>query len=269
MAPPVIAQSVFRHPLTAALAGEGAVRLLRELAGHGGPLSPRALADRTGLTVQGARRALKRLEAVGVAVAVGSVDRRLYQLNPAHPLAPALAALFAAEAARVDAVYDGVRAALAGAPLPVLAAWTYGSVARGEDTAVSDLDVAVVFDVADAAERASRRAAGPADDRRDAGANTSVEAAVGALREALAPLEQTQHVTLSLVGLSRDDVRRLGAGDPWWAGAARDAVPLAGPAPSALAARLRAADAVEGRAPGRGRRAAATAHRDRPVGRRP
>lgn len=222
MPAPSIAQSVFRYPLTVALAGEGGVRLLRELARHGGPLSPRALADRTGLTVQGARRALKRLAALGLADTVGSADRLLYRLNSAHPLAPALAALFVAEAARVDAVFGAVRAAAAAAALPVLAAWLYGSAARGDDAAASDLDVAIVFDA-------------------DRDAEAAVEPALEALREALAPVERAQLVTLSLVGLSRDDVRRLSTGDPWWANGVREAVPLLGPAPSALAARLTAA----------------------------
>lgn len=141
MPAPSTAQSVLRYPLTAALAGEGGVRLLRELARHGGPLSPRALADRGGLTIQGARRALKRLVALGLVETVGSGDRLLYRLNPAHPLAPALNALFAAEAARVDAVFGAVRAAAAAAELPVLAgaddgrigdapAWLHGPTQR-------------------------------------------------------------------------------------------------------------------------------------------
>lgn len=216
------AQSVLRYPLTAALAGEGGVRLLRELARHGGPLSPRVLADRGGLTIQGARRALKRLVALGLANTVGSGNRLLYHLNPAHPLAPALAALFAAEAARVEAVFGAVRAAVAAAALPVLAAWLYGSAARGDDAAASDLDVAVVFDA-------------------DRDTEAVVEPALDVLREALAPVERAQLVTLSLVGLSRDDVRRLSTGDPWWANIVREAVPLIGPAPSALTARLAAA----------------------------
>lgn len=198
------------------------MRLLRELARHGGPLSPRALADRGGLTIQGARRALKRLAALGLADTVGSGDRLLYRLNPVHPLAPALAALFAAEVARVDAVFEALRAAVAARRPPVLAAWLYGSAARGDDATASDVDVAVVFDA-------------------DRDTEAAVEPALNALREALAPVERAQLVTLSLVGLSRDDVRRLSTGDPWWANVAREAVPLLGPAPSALVARLTAA----------------------------
>jgi hypothetical protein len=134
-------------------------------------------------------------------------------------------------------VFDGVRTALAGAPLPVLAAWAYGSVARGQDTVASDLDMAVVFDVRDGAVSNGVVSDGAAA-RRDTGSGVGVETALVALREGLAPLEEAQHVTLSLVGLSRDDVARLSAGDPWWTAVARDAVPLVGPAPSALAARL-------------------------------
>jgi predicted nucleotidyltransferase len=230
MANPTFARSVFRFPLTAAFAGEGGVRLLRELAQYGGPLSPRALADRTALTVQGTRRALKRLVALGLVATVGTTDRLLYRLNPDHPLTPALAALFAAEAARVDAVFRAVRTALDRAQLPVLAAWVYGSVARGEDTVASDLDVAVVFDVASGDAPRARGA-------RVRRGMPALESALDALRDELALVERGQHVTLSIVGLSRDDVARLSRGDPWWMEAARDAIPITGPAPAALATR--------------------------------
>ena len=98
--------------------------------------------------------------------------------------------------------------------------------------------MAIVFDVAD-----EETSVTP-----DGTTTPSVEAGVSLLREALASLEQTQHVTLSIVGLSRDDVERLSAGDPWWATVTRDAIPLDGPAPSALAARLKATRTLQNRA---------------------
>lgn len=233
MPPPVRPQSTFHHPLTGVLAGEGSVRLVRELVGQGAPLSPRALADRTGLTIQGTRRALKRLVALGVVDAIGTSDRSLFEISRGHPLAAPLAALFAAEGARTARVAAALRAAIARSPVPVVAAWMYGSVARGEDTPASDVDVAVVFDVDEHAGSGARR-------RRGGSAGPSVEDAVSGLRDALAPLEAQERVTLSLVGVSLADVARLTAGDPWWAAVERDAVALVGLAPAAVAARARA-----------------------------
>lgn len=225
MAAPTTPQSVFRYPLTIALSSEAAVRLLRELAQHGGALSPRALADRTGLTIQGVRRALHRLAVVGVVDALGGGDRRLFRLAPIHPLRTALEALFAAEARRVDAVLAAVRQAARQVNPPPVAVWLYGSVARGEDTAASDVDIAVVVDA-------------PED---------GVERAVETMRTALAPVEDAERVALALVGVSLVDVARLAAGDAWWVTMAAHAVPLVGPSPDTVArlARVRATEAPE------------------------
>lgn len=97
----------------------------------------------------------------------------------------------------------------------VEAAWYYSSVARGEDGPGSDLDVAVAVRAGD------------------------VDGPLAPLREALEPAEDDLLVSFSLVGLSREDVRRLSAGDPWWDGFVRDAKVLVGVRPEALAARLR------------------------------
>lgn len=240
MAAPTTSQSVFRHPLTTALSGEGAVRIMREMSRHGGPLSPRAIADRAGLTVQGARRVLKRLATLGLIEGIGTGDRLLFQASAGHPLRPALDALFAAEAARVDAVFAAIRSAARGVTPAPRAVWLYGSVARGEDTAASDLDVVVVVDTHD-----------PSD----------VEVALGRMREALVSTEETQRVVLSLVGLSLADAARLAQGDAWWSTLVADAVPLIGPAPAAIAAQATA----EGRA---GRAAPQPPHLPAPRGRR-
>lgn len=212
---PSVPQSVFRHPLSEILFAEAAVRVLRELFRAGRPLSSRIVADRAATTIQTVRRTLDRLAALGVVEAIGQGRYPSYRPDPAHPLAPALQALFDAEAARAEIVFAAIRdTALGLSPAPE-AVWVYGSVARGDDVAGSDLDVAVVAP------------------------EPVLQAGVDRLRQALSGVESTQAVSISVVGVSTEDVVRLSAGDPWWIGVERDAVPLVGPDPASYARRLR------------------------------
>lgn len=201
-------QGFLRAPLTAVLRSPGAVRVLRALAQHGGVLAVPTLERATGLTNAGVHRVLRALVDTGVVRPEGQGRVTAYRLDPAHPLAPAITALFAAEDARADRVLDAVRAAAA--PHAPDAVWLFGSAARGEDVPGSDVDVAFVF-----------RAGTP-------------EAALDAVREALRPTENTERVTISVVGLWPADVARLSAGDPLWRALERDAVPLVGPPPALL-----------------------------------
>jgi pimeloyl-ACP methyl ester carboxylesterase len=111
-------------------------------------------------------RVLGALADTGVVRAEGQDRVTAYRFDPAHPLAPAIAALFAAEDTRADRVVGAVRAAAA-AHRPD-AVWLFGSAARGEDVPGSDVDVAVVFRAGtpDAALDDVRAALRPADDCR-------------------------------------------------------------------------------------------------------
>jgi predicted nucleotidyltransferase len=92
----------------------------------------------------------------------------------------------------------------------------FGSVARGQDRAGSDLDLLLVVDDEDAVERVA-----------------------DALREALREVEAEHRVTTSVVPVSSGDVLRLGrTDDPLWRELVSDAVVLHGPGPEHLLSRL-------------------------------
>jgi predicted nucleotidyltransferase len=208
-------QSFLRQPLSAVFETPANVRVLRALARHGGELSAPMLAERSRLTRPSVLAALGQLAALGLVESVGSVRQRLHRIDKAHPLMPALSALFTTEAERFDAIIEAVRAAAAKAG--VAAAWLYGSVSRGEDRPDSDLDLAVVLSSGD------------------------VDAEKSALRAALRALEDEWRFSASVVALDLEDIRRLAQeGDPWWQALLAEAVPLIGPDPAGLAARLSA-----------------------------
>ena len=207
------AQGHLRYPLTRLLGHGGNVRVLRALSAYGGPLSAVQLAREAGLTPQGVRHVLDGLVGQGVVSALGQGRSRLYAVETAHPLAPVLKTLFAAERARWEGLLMRVRDSLE-AIEPVNAAWLYGSVARGEDGPASDIDLALVVE--------------------------GVPGEVGeAVRDRLRPLEDELRVTFSVVTLSGADVLERAGKDSWWDELARDAKVLKGGTPEQVAARLR------------------------------
>ena len=214
--PPRADQGFLRAPLTAVFRSAGAVRVLRALSRHGGLLAVPTLERAAGLTNAGTHRIVRALLDTGVVRAEGQGRVTGYRLDADHPLAPAIAALFVAEEARADRVFEAIRAAAA--PRAPRALWLFGSAARGEDTPGSDVDVAVVF------------AAG------------TPEAALEAVRAALHPTEEAERVTISVVGLWPADVARLATGDPLWQALERDALPLLGPPPALLRLEVPARD---------------------------
>jgi len=214
---PTRAQSYFRYPLNRILASEGAVRILRELARHGRERSVPALARATKLSAQAIRNVLADLTTIGIVEAIGQERTVLYRLQAAHPLYRPLAHLFEEEEQRVARVFAALRETATQAEPETLAIWMYGSAARGDDTPTSDLDLVLVT------------------------SNTDVESASATYKEALSGMTDAERVSLSVVGLSQADVRRLAAdNDPWWHNLVSDAQPVVGPAPEVLAARLAA-----------------------------
>lgn len=137
-----------RSPLDAALASQGHVRVLRALDAlpEGLAASVRDLARRSGLRHPRTSQVLADLRAQGLAIAQRAGRADLYQLNREHLLFPTLHRLFAEERASEEELVEFLRARLAPAARYIREAYVFGSVARGESEAASDVDLAVVTD---------------------------------------------------------------------------------------------------------------------------
>ena len=197
-------QSHLRFPLTALLGSAGNVRMLRVL--EGAPQSAPELARLAGLSPPGARLVLDALVRLQLVRAHGSGRSRLYALNEAHPFAAALESLFRRERERWDQLLDEIVQIFARRGSAVRAAWLYGSVARGEDGADSDLDLALLVSFSSVADQ---------------------------IREDLMPLEDRQHIRISVTALTPAELSALPDDDRWWCELVRDARVLKGAAPAA------------------------------------
>jgi predicted nucleotidyltransferase len=204
-------QSHLRYPLTSILGRAGNVRVLRAIVADPSPQSAPQLAGVAGLTPQGTRLTLDALAQQRLLLAHGAGRARLYTLNPSHPFAGAIAALFEEERRRRDALLESIRQVLARHGEAVSAAWLYGSVARGEDSPGSDLDIAVLVRSQAVADR---------------------------LREDLMPLEDEQALRISLTVLTPEELAAVPEDDPWWSDVVRDGRVLKGSAPDQVRRRL-------------------------------
>jgi predicted nucleotidyltransferase len=208
-------QSHLRYPLTRLFGSPGNVRVLRVLA-DGLASSATQIASGAGLTPQGTRLVLDALATQGIVTAKGSARTRLFELASVHPFRQPVLELFAAERAVSDGVVARLRERLA-KHAGVRAAWLYGSVARGEDTPASDIDVALLV-------------------------SSSV---VGdQVRDDLLTLEDESMVRVSVTALTLHDLATLRVGDKWWADVVRDARVLKGDRPEVEFKRARARRAV-------------------------
>jgi predicted nucleotidyltransferase len=140
------------EPLDAVLSSRSKVRLLRALLATAQPLSGREAARLAGVARVPAARSLNELVSLGIVERGESSRQHLYRINFDNELVQSgLAPLYSAERQRVDSVFDALKTTLAATPKDggVLGAWIFGSAARGEDTAESDLDllVAVADDI--------------------------------------------------------------------------------------------------------------------------
>ena len=197
-------QSHLRYPLTAILGSAGSVRVLRALVADRSPQSAPQLASAAGLTPQGVRLVLDTLARQQLVIIHGSGRTQLYALNPSHPFAGALVALFQEEQRRWDVLLESIRKVLAERGPALSAAWLYGSVARAEDSPSSDMDIAILV-----------RSQGVADQ----------------VRADLMPIEDRQQLRISLMALTPEDLAALPEDDPWWSDVVRDGRVLKGPAP--------------------------------------
>ena len=141
---PSTPSSAFFHPFDSILGTIARIRILRELCVHGGELSTSILAERTGLSRYGAANAISDLLAYSIIRPVGLGRSVPYTLNLEHSLAVPLMVLFQAEADRVDRIFQLVRDTAEQMEPKPSAIWLYGSAARGEDVAGSDIDLAVI-----------------------------------------------------------------------------------------------------------------------------
>ncbi|MDE1976138.1 MAG: nucleotidyltransferase domain-containing protein [Elusimicrobia bacterium] len=96
----------------------------------------------TGTDVRAVKQELDRLERLGFLKGAASGNRRYMEVNRAFPLYPELKAI----ALKTAGLGDALRAALASLP-GIHAAFVYGSVARGEETPGSDLDLFILGSV--------------------------------------------------------------------------------------------------------------------------
>jgi predicted nucleotidyltransferase len=88
------------------------------------------------------QRELARLEASGLVTVTRVGRQKHYQANPASPVFEELRALVL----KTFALADVLRAALSPLSQGIRAAFVYGSIAKGQDTAASDIDLMVVSD---------------------------------------------------------------------------------------------------------------------------
>jgi hypothetical protein len=110
------------------LGTEANVRLLRVLAAEvNGALGAPDLADRTGLSLPGARKALRALVTSGIVRPIGSGRAVQYALAESGDLAQSVAALFRAERERYDQLLHALRTALDALPHPPRSAWLLGT----------------------------------------------------------------------------------------------------------------------------------------------
>lgn len=208
-------QSHVRYPLTNVLGSAGNVRVLRALVADRSPQSAPHLARLAGLSPQGARLVLDTLAQQQLVKVHGTGRAQVHVLDESHPFAGAIAALFQEEHQRWERVLTAVRETLAKRGEAVRAAWLYGSVARGEDTPRSDLDIALLV---------------------------SSQAVADQVREDLMPLEDEQQVRISLMALTPKELAVLPDDDRWWSGVVRDARVLKGSVPES--AKLQVAKAA-------------------------
>lgn len=136
--------------VTAALDGD----LLTLLAAADHAFTGRQLARLSGASSEGARRALIRLVEQGIVSREPAGAAHLYRLNREHLAAPAVVALAGLRTALLDRLRQALRE---WDPAPDYAA-LFGSAARGEERADSDLDVCLVRPDGIAADDATWRA---------------------------------------------------------------------------------------------------------------
>ena len=131
-----------RTVLTALFGAEARVAVLTWLCQHlDEPVHTRELARRCGLAPNQTSQQLHRLERIGLLRSERIGRSRVYRVDAAFPLLPELRSMVLKTTGLVGRLQDVLR------NLPVEAAFIFGSVAAGEDTRHSDVDLLVIGDV--------------------------------------------------------------------------------------------------------------------------
>ncbi|MEE8390495.1 MAG: hypothetical protein V3S14_06820 [Anaerolineae bacterium] len=137
----------YTQPLDDLLSSQTRLRILRYLCTVGGEHTGREIARAIEMGETPTHRTLKELANTMVVLYRVAGRAHFYRLNERHALVErVLCPLFAAEEAQRDAA---IAELLAEIDVPLDAALVYGSVARGEDTWRSDLDILLLVPTAD------------------------------------------------------------------------------------------------------------------------
>ena len=212
---PAPASSLYQ-PLDELLGTRASVRVLRVLAAYGGRLAVADIARRAKLTLPSVRTTLGRLLALEVVSGVGVGRSMVCGLRPEHPLVPVLVELFRAELEQATSVLRAARDVARGLTPTPTAVWLYGSVARGEDDAASDIDIALVTGAPEATAQAE------------------------VLRDAISRTRAASAERVSVITMTPADIRRAARErTPFWDSMKRDAVVLLGDAPADVVGRAR------------------------------
>ena len=148
-----------REPLSYLFGTRAKVCCVRVLCAAGDPITQREVSRRAGVQHRSAQLALNELVAVGLVSRMEGGRDLLVRLNDEHHLASAVRSLFNAEAGQfLELRRRLVEIATGGARVRwIQSVVLFGSVARGDDTPDSDLDLLLIVADADARERLLER----------------------------------------------------------------------------------------------------------------
>jgi predicted nucleotidyltransferase len=195
---PVSLQSHRRFPLTRLLGNSGNLRILRALLEYEAPQSSTQLVRATGMTLPGVLKILDNLVAQGAVEVHGSGRSRVFSAIKSAQIED-LKVAFMHERTEWERFLGVLRTTFA-KRRDVLAAWLYGSVARGDDGPDSDVDLAILVKDESAADR---------------------------VRDSLHELERSLRAHFSIMALTPKDLQRV---EPTlWAAIVRDGRTLKGP----------------------------------------
>ncbi len=142
------------EPIAAILGTRGKVAILRVLSQAVTPLSQREVARRTGMAIRTVELALDDLLTTGIVERLAGGRERLVRVRPGHRLAPAVLALLRAGADHWPAIRGELRALAASGQDPkLLAVAVVGPVARREERLGELIQLLIVAEDAEAAER--------------------------------------------------------------------------------------------------------------------
>ena len=124
MRPIVLEQNPLRYPLNELLGTQANVRLLRVMANEvEGPLAASDVAERAGLTIPGAQKALARLFRTGFISCVGGGKKHQYEIRRSDRLMQIILELFQAEKRQYEQLISNIKKKIQCVTPPPNAAW--------------------------------------------------------------------------------------------------------------------------------------------------